>query len=107
MSRRNEIEHNYQFVSGDNATDAVDVAHLMLSATAGEVTREPVVMAGGHVEVATGIKSSEPRFEFHKVNGLGADPLVFVDFLATPRQVKLVYPEDEEIRYADLKRFNK
>jgi hypothetical protein len=107
ISRRNEIEHNYQSVSSDDAANAVDVAHLMLTATAGEATREPVVMAGGQIEVQTGIKSSEPRFEFHKVNGLGADPLVFVDFLANPRQVKLVYPKDEEIRYAELKKFKK
>jgi len=30
-----------------------------------------------------------------------------VDFLANPRQVKLVYPQDGEIRYADLKQFKK
>jgi hypothetical protein len=107
IGSRNEIEHDYQSVSSDDAADAVDVAHLMLSATAGEVPREPVVMAGGHIDVATGITSSEPRFEFHRVDSLKIDPLLFVDFLVNPRQVKLVYPKDEEIRYAELNKFKK
>lgn len=107
IGSRNEIEHDYQSVNSKEAADAVDLAHLMLSATAGELCREPVVMAGGHISIETGIKSSEPRVEFHKINDLGTDPLIFVDFLANPQQVKLVYPQDEEIRYSALKTFNK
>ena len=54
-----------------------------------------------------GIKGSEPRVDFHTINGLGDDPIVFVDFLEVPALVKLVYPNDHEIRYAELNGFKK
>jgi hypothetical protein len=107
IESRNEIEHDYQSVGKDDAADAVDVAHLMLSASAAEAPREAVVLAGGHFDVASGIKSTEPRVEFHTINSLGSDPLVFVDFLENPKQVKLVYPQDEDIRFAEIKNFAK
>jgi hypothetical protein len=107
IESRNEIEHDYKTVSEADATDAVDVAHLMLSATASEAPREPVVLAGGQLAAAMAIKSSEPRVESHTINELGTDPMVFVDFLETPARVKLVYPKDQEIRHAELNKFKK
>lgn len=108
IGSRNEIEHDYKSVCNNEAADAMDVAHLMLTATAIEVPREPVVMvAGGNVAVEMLIKSSEPRSENHKVNALGTDPIIFVDFLENPRRVKLMYPQDEEIRWAELNNFKK
>lgn len=105
IETRNEIEHDYRSATREEAVDAIDLAHLMLTATAIEVPREPVVVAGGTIAASQAIKSSEPRFEYHTINDLGADPIVFVDFLESPTLVKLVYPADSEIRFAKLNSF--
>jgi hypothetical protein len=105
IGSRNEIEHDYKAATKDEAENAIDVAQLMLLATANESPRVPVVLAGGDFESEMGIKASEPRFENHKINSLGTEPMVFVDFLENPIQVKLIYPGDQEIRYSNLLKF--
>ncbi len=108
IGSRNEIEHGYRSASGDEARDALDVAHLMLSSTALEASREPVAQAGGSIQVGWGkCSAKESPVEFYSINGLGAAPIVFVDFMEIPTLVKLVYPMDHEIRYAELSRFQR
>jgi hypothetical protein len=105
IGNRNEVEHDYKSASEEEARNALEMAQMMLNCTAFEAGREPVVIAGGGVLLAMAVYSGEPRIESHGVEGLGTDPIIFVDFLETPEQVKLVYPRDQEIRSAELASF--
>jgi len=105
IESRNEVEHEYRSASKAEAVDAVEVAQLMLNATAGESSREPAILAGGTILASMNKKSSEPSFESHSIENLGEDPLVFVDYWETPTLVKVVYPKDHEIRHSELKNF--
>jgi len=107
IGSRNEIEHDYRSVGSDEASNALDVAQLMLNATVQEAPREPVAMASGSISAVVLTKGSEPRSESHDIKDLGTEPLVFVDFLEPDAQVKLVYPKDHEIRFARLKQFSR
>jgi hypothetical protein len=97
---RNRIEHDYGLADKEHATNAEEIAGLFLQATAEEAARKVALIAGGAIMHHYG--GEFPGIDTDRLNsmGLSANPIIFFDAYAEPVTVKILYPNDMEIRYA-------
>ncbi len=98
---RNRIEHDYRLADKEHAANAEEIAGLFLQSTAEEAARKVALIAGGSAINHT-YTGEFPGIDTERLNSMGmsADPVIFFDAYAEPVMVKILYPNDMEIRCA-------
>jgi hypothetical protein len=95
---RNESEHRYREVTGQEAEHAVGIARLLLTATREEAGRRAVIALQWNVVHQNSVVSPVTEFKDH--------PMLLVDIFRVPNEVKVVRPKEGEIEFAMLDDFS-
>lgn len=101
---RNKAEHDYRVPSKNEATHALDIAEMLLSALDNEVKhRPPVLYWPGLCYRSSSSPESGMRFE---ITEIGDHPFFFADVFESEPVAKIVYPKDQEMRVCTLDSFS-
>jgi len=100
---RNELEHNYQHANQDTSRQAVDIADLFLRATQDEEDRSSIVALNWNIMGSYMMSAEGGAIEFRE---FGHEPMLFIDVFESPRSLKIIDPDDGEIRFTELGSFS-
>lgn len=101
INTRNELEHLYQKPKKERAENAIELAELYINATQAEYDNGSIVIANPSILYKHYFKNSISKIYF---NGFSAHPMLVIDIFKD--EIKIVYPEDQEVRYSKVKDFS-
>jgi len=99
---RNDLEHQYDSATIEDAQTAIEIADLLLRATAEEAKQGSIIAIAWSVLGLTSMSAGKLTVQF---DGFGPDPMLFVDILEKPEAVKIVIPRDSEVILTPLADF--
>lgn len=101
---RNELEHKYKIPDSQQADHAVKVASLFIDAMGNEFERQSIIAFDWNLQ--GGVSYSEKTGEVAKFLGFTSNPMFFIDVFNGQTEIKIVDPQESEVRYARLKEFS-
>lgn len=101
IDTRNELEHLYQKPKNESAENAIELAELYINATQEEYDKGSIIIVNSSMLYEHNIKNSISEIHF---KGFSTHPMLVIDIFKD--EIKIVYPENQEIRYSKVKDFS-
>ena len=101
---RNMLEHNYESPTEEVARHAIDVAELFIHASQDEYDRSSIVAVDWNVLGSQTISKNGVNVCFREFLN---KPMLFIDVFKEAIPVKIIDPDNNEIRFTNLSTFNR